>query len=136
MATGLYNYFSGLSDMTHLVVHTETEAEDGKIISFLSGLDHTNAHPVAGVAVVLGTKKETATGVVTRSESAIENGTEKILPAGKVQERLEDTENVPGVGRETRNARGNGKGTEITDTDTGDLVSFFLLYILTYSILT
>lgn len=96
-------------------------------------MDHTIPHFFAGVAVVLGTKKETATGVVTGSESEIENGTEKIPPAGMVRKGPEDTENVPGVERETRSApeneNGNGRGTEITETDTADLVSLYT-YIL------
>lgn len=72
-----------------------------------------------GVAVVLGKTKETGTGGATESESEIENATEKILLVGK--ECLEDTDNVPAAGRETRNAPGNGKGTEITETDTANL---------------
>ncbi|KAG7244338.1 hypothetical protein INR49_004038, partial [Caranx melampygus] len=110
-------------------------------------LDHTNIHFLTGVAVALGTKRGTATGVVTGRESAIENGTRKIPLTGKVQECLEDTEIVPGAEIGTRSAHGNGKenetgtekergnekqiGTEIgngtdieiteTETDTADL---------------
>lgn len=88
------------------------------------------------MAVVLGTKKETGTGVATESEYVTENVTEKILQVGKVRECLEDAENTPGAGRGTRNAHGNGTGTEITETDTANLVSFpfnlcnYWIYIL------
>lgn len=75
----------------------------------------------AGVAVVLGKTKETGTGVAT--ESVKENVTEKILLVGKLQERLEDTDNAPGAGRGKRNAPENGRGREITETDTANLVS-------------
>ncbi|CAB1419740.1 unnamed protein product [Pleuronectes platessa] len=75
-----------------------------------------------GAAVVLGTKEETANGVVTGtgSETAIEYGTKKIPLAGKLPECLEDTESVPGVERKSRSAPGNGKGkgTEIIETET------------------
>ncbi|XP_072236780.1 cleavage and polyadenylation specificity factor subunit 7-like isoform X3 [Leuresthes tenuis] len=83
------------------------------------------------VAVVLEKKKGTGTEVVrgsgsaTESESATENvietGTGMTLMAGKVRECLEDTENVPGVERGTRSARGNENGTENTETDTANL---------------
>lgn len=73
-------------------------------------------------------KKGTVTGVVTESESVIEIVTEKILLVGKVREHLEDAENAPGVGKGTRN--GHGNGTEITETDTANLVSFPLNYTL------
>ncbi|KAA8595703.1 hypothetical protein FQN60_010994 [Etheostoma spectabile] len=78
----------------------------------------------AGVAVVLGTKKDAGTGVVTESESGTGNVKEKTILVGKVRECLEDKENIPGVGRGTKNAHGNGKGTEIseiTETDTANL---------------
>lgn len=117
-----------LSDMKHLVIHAETV--DGTSTGVLITQYHTNTNFSAGVAAVLGTKKETGTGVVTESESVIENVTEKILLVGKVRECLEDAENTPGAGRGTRNARGNGKGTETTETDTANLVSFHLIYIL------
>lgn len=105
-----------VSVIMHLVVHTETKSS-GSVSS------HTKiTHFSEGVAVVLGKTKETGTGGATESESEIENATEKILLVGK--ECLEDTDNVPGAGRETRNAPGNGKGTEITETDTANLVSF------------
>lgn len=60
---------------------------------------------------------------MTESESVIESVTERILPAGKVQECLEDTENVPGSQRGTRSAHGSRTGTEITETATANLVS-------------
>lgn len=74
------------------------------------------------MAVVLRTKIE----VVTESE--IENVTEKILLVGMVLECHEDTESVPGVERGIRNAPGNGKGTEITEIDTAELVCVPLIY--------
>lgn len=67
---------------------------------------------------------------MTERESVTGNVKEKILLVGKVRECLEDKENIPGVGRGTRNAHGNGKGTEITEiieTDTANLVSFPLI---------
>ncbi len=73
---------------------------------------------------------------MTESECVTENVTERILLVGKVRECLEDAENAPGAGRGTRNGHGNGKGTEITETDTANLVSFpfnlyiYLIYIL------
>lgn len=73
-------------------------------------------------------KTGTVTGVVTESESVIEIVTEKILLVGKVQEHLEDAENALGVGKGTRNVHGNG--TENTETDTANLVSFPLNYTL------
>ncbi|TNN86666.1 Cleavage and polyadenylation specificity factor subunit 7 [Liparis tanakae] len=73
----------------------------------------------AGVAVVLGKTKETGTGVAT--ESATENGTEKIPLVGKLQECLEDTDNARGAGRGKRNAPENGRGREITETGTANL---------------
>ncbi|KAF1392799.1 hypothetical protein PFLUV_G00031800 [Perca fluviatilis] len=84
------------------------------------------ATTATGVAVVLETKKDAGTGVVTESESVTGNVKEKILLVGKVRECLEDKENIPGVGRGTRNAHGNGKGkgteiTEIIETDTANL---------------
>lgn len=66
------------------------------------------------MTVVPGMKRGTMTEVVTESESVIEIATEKILLIGKVQEHLEDAENGLGVG--------NGKGTNITETDTANLV--------------
>lgn len=88
-------------------------------------------------------EKETGTGIgteigaggVTEKESVIENATEKIPPVGKV----EDAKKAPRVGRGTRNAHENGKGTEITEsiettesteTDTANLVSLPLIYKL------
>ncbi|TDH17008.1 hypothetical protein EPR50_G00004030 [Perca flavescens] len=82
------------------------------------------ATTATGVAVVLETKKDAGTGVVTESESVTGNVKEKILLVGKVRECLEDKENIPGVVRGTKNAHGNGKGTEITEiieTDTANL---------------
>lgn len=67
------------------------------------------------------TKIETVIRVATEKENGTESGTEKIRPVGK--ECLDDTGNVPGVEIGIRNAHGNGKGTEITETDTADLVS-------------
>lgn len=78
------------------------------IIFFLSHISNF----LAGVAVDLGTKTETATGVVTGTESAIENGSRKISQTGKVRECLEDTEIIPEAGTETRSVHGNGIGTE------------------------
>lgn len=100
-------------------------------------------HFSAGAAVVLGMKKEKETGTgteigtggATENESVIENATEKIPPVGKV----EDAKKTLRVGRGTRNAHENGKGTEITESiettesteiDTANLVSLPLIYKL------
>lgn len=103
---------------------------------FCHGASHaynTNTPFFAGVAVVLGTKKEIVTEVGTETESATENVTEKILLVGIAQDYREDTESVPGVERGIRNAHGNGNGTEITETDTADFVSFPLMYTSTFT---
>lgn len=87
-------------------------------------------------------EKETGTGTgigtgigtvcVTENESVIENATGKIPLVGKV----EDAKKAPRVGRGTRNAHENGKGTEITEstesteTVTVNLVSLPLIYKL------
>uniref|UniRef100_A0A3Q1D1Z6 Cleavage and polyadenylation specific factor 7 n=1 Tax=Amphiprion ocellaris TaxID=80972 RepID=A0A3Q1D1Z6_AMPOC len=100
---------------------------------------------IQGRAVVPEKKKETGTGVVTENEKELaretvtenvreretatesvrenvkENVIEKILMAGMVWECLEDTESIPGMKRETRNAQENEKGTEIIETGTANL---------------
>lgn len=98
-------------------MHFKVEYEGRAILWFLISLVHINIHFLTGVAVALGTKRGTATGVVTGRESAIENGTRKIPLTGKVQECLEGTEIVRGAEIET-STHGNGKESE-TETGTG-----------------
>lgn len=65
---------------------------------------------------------------VTKTMSVTGNGTENetLLTTGKAQEHLEDTETVPGAKRKTGSV--HESDTEITETDTANLVGFSQLF--------
>lgn len=70
------------------------------------------------------TERGTVTEHVKKTMSATGNATENetLLTTGKVQEHLEDTENVPGVRRKTGSV--HESDTEITETGTANLGDF------------